>query len=166
MSSLFIADLHLKPNNTALNDLAISLFNGIARDYNHLFILGDFVEYWLGDDAIDPSLMAVFDALKALALTSTSVSLMLGNRDFLFGETFAQQYHLNLITDDEYLLEDEGQRIVLMHGDTLCTDDTAYQQLRTQLRKLAWQKDFLSKSIQERIQVANHLREASQKETG
>ncbi|MCB1757463.1 MAG: UDP-2,3-diacylglucosamine diphosphatase [Gammaproteobacteria bacterium] len=165
MSSLFISDLHLHAGAPAVSEQARRLLDEFAPRFQNLFILGDFVEYWLGDDAADGSLSDVFDALKNLSASGTRIFLMHGNRDFLLGEGFADSIGATLVSDDQYLIDDEGLRILLLHGDTLCTDDTAYQALRVMLRDPEWQADFLSKSIGERLAAANQLRETSREKT-
>ena len=165
MSSLFISDLHLKPDAPHIAVAAHQLLTTVAPDFDNLFILGDFVEYWLGDDAYDGSLEPVVNAIKALSDNGVTVRIMFGNRDFLFGERFAELLGATLITDDTLVFEDENVRLLLLHGDTLCTDDTAYQQMRLMLRNPQWQAEFLAKPIPERIQAAMQLREKSQQET-
>ncbi len=165
MSCLFIADLHLQHTEPVRIKLAKRLFRTLALDYDKLFILGDFVEYWLGDDSRDTGLEDTFLALKELADSGTAVYLMHGNRDFLFSTAFSDKYSIILIRDEEFVLHDEGESILLMHGDTLCTDDQPYQHLRTMIRNEQWQKQFLALSIEERMKAANELRQASKEET-
>jgi UDP-2,3-diacylglucosamine hydrolase len=86
---------------------------------------------------------------------------MLGNRDFLLGEDFAKSTNANLVTKDELFVKLGDSHAVLMHGDTLCTDDTEYQKFRSLVRQPAWQQNFLSHSIEERVQQAQALRKAS-----
>ncbi len=165
MSTLFISDLHLKPDSPELLALAQRFLEELAPQYSNLFILGDFVEYWLGDDAYDGSLDTVFNTIKNLSNTGTTVHIMYGNRDFLFGEKFAKDLGVNLITEDQFVFEQSGERVLLMHGDTLCTDDIGYQKLRQMLRNPKWQTDFLTLSVVERIEAAMKLRDASRSET-
>lgn len=161
MSSLFISDLHLKPDTPELIALACRCLTECAPQFDKLFILGDFVEYWLGDDAYDGSLDVVFDAIRRLGENGTAVHLMYGNRDFLFGEKIANDLNLTLITEDHFVFEQNGIRVLLMHGDTLCTDDSDYQQLRKMLRDPKWQSDFLNLPISERVAIAQSLRDKS-----
>ncbi len=165
MSSLFISDLHLKPDAPQISSAARQLLLEFAPQFQNLFILGDLVEYWLGDDAYDGSLDSVFDAIRTLSERGTRVRVMFGNRDFLFANKFADGLGAKLIPDDVLLFEDEGHTLLLMHGDTLCTDDKPYQQLRCMLRDEQWQLNFLSQSIPVRIQAAMQLREASRQQT-
>ena len=161
---LFISDLHLSPERPDIIQLCLSFLDKQAARASQLYILGDLVEYWLGDDNPDTGIEVVFDKLKQLSDQGLQIFLMHGNRDFLMGEALAKRCGCQLI-DDPYIADLNGEKVLLMHGDTLCTDDTAYQQLRCMLRDPAWQQDFLSKSIDERQQMAQALRERSQQET-
>ena len=157
---LLISDLHLAPQRPATIELAHQYLKQ-ACGASALFILGDLFEYWLGDDAIDPSMQPTIDALHAVSQSGTAVYLMHGNRDFLLGEQFATQIGAALVRDDDIVFHMNNQAVMLLHGDTLCTDDHGYQHLRTMLRAPAWQQDFLSKTVPERIEMASQLREQS-----
>ena len=157
-----MADLHLQASQASTVSLAQRFLQDLAPRSPLLFILGDFVEYWVGDDAGDAALQPVLDELKALVRNGTEVLMMHGNRDFLMGDSFSRDTGITLLREDEHLLEIAGQRVLLMHGDTLCTDDSEYQAMRTQLRSPAWQQTFLSKTIAERRAFALQLRAQSQ----
>jgi UDP-2,3-diacylglucosamine hydrolase len=90
---------------------------------------------------------------------------MHGNRDFLLGEGFARATGCTLLTDPT-VIELGGEPTLLMHGDTLCTDDTEYQQFRALVRNPAWQQQFLARPITERRAIAANLRETSRQRTG
>ena len=155
-----IADCHLDGSRPGLNTLFTEFLHAI-QGAGELWILGDFVEYWLGDDAGNPALNPVFDALAATQAAGTDVHLMRGNRDFLLGESFAERLGVKVHTADEVLIPFGDENVLLMHGDTLCTDDADYQQLRRLLRSEKWQQHFLSLSVQERIETAQELRSQS-----
>lgn len=161
---LFIADLHLAPERAEIIQLFIRFLNNQAVQAKSLYILGDLVEYWLGDDDKANGLDDVFNAMKQLSDNGCSIYLMHGNRDFLMGENFAHRTGCRLI-HEPYIAEINNKRLLLMHGDTLCTDDLRYQELRKMLRNPAWQTDFLSKPLKEREQMAIALRKQSQQET-
>jgi UDP-2,3-diacylglucosamine hydrolase len=59
-----------------------------------------------------------------------------------------------------------GTPTLLLHGDTLCTDDTAYQAFRRQSRDPAWQAHVLAMTVDERLQLARNARDASMTHTG
>ncbi|MEE9335924.1 MAG: UDP-2,3-diacylglucosamine diphosphatase [Granulosicoccaceae bacterium] len=157
---LLISDLHLAPQRPATIELAHQYLQQ-AHGASALFIIGDLFEYWLGDDAIDPAMQPTIDALRAVSQSGTQLYLMHGNRDFLLGEQFAKQIGAALIRDDEIVFHMNDQAVTLLHGDTLCTDDHGYQQLRTMLRAPAWQQEFLSKTVPERVEIAAQLRDKS-----
>lgn len=159
---LFIADLHLEADRPGLSRL-FRQFIAMCRHRrpDALYILGDFAEAWIGDDAIDAALMADVDALAGLVEGGTAVHLMHGNRDFLMGEAFAERIGAQLHRDDTITLDVDEHRLVLLHGDTLCTDDQAYQAMRRQLRAADWQQAFLAQDVPAREAMARSLRQQS-----
>lgn len=163
MAILFISDLHLDRSRPATTDLFLKLIEECARTAAALYILGDFVDYWLGDDEPETDLHRAFCALKRLSDSGTTVHFMHGNRDFLIGQNFAKRYGCELLPDPS-VISLYGTRTLLMHGDTLCTDDVAYQNLRRVVRAAKWQRAFLAKPIEERRAMAVRLRETSEKE--
>lgn len=161
---LFISDLHLAPERPDIIQLYLKFLDEQARFAKSLYILGDFVEYWLGDDDKAEGLEPVFRKMKQLADDGLKIYLMHGNRDFLMGQAFAERCGCTLINDP--LVESLGhQSALLMHGDTLCTDDIRYQELRGTLRNPQWQQEFLARLLAERKQMAKALREQSKEET-
>ena len=162
MTTLFISDLHLCGKRPHINALFTRFLDEIARDAEALYILGDLFEYWIGDDQLDhdPLAQEVASQLANVAGRGTSLFFMHGNRDFLIGERFAKEADLTLLADPALIVLGE-QRMLLMHGDTLCTDDVAYQQFRAQVRDPAWQADILAKSYAERTQLARTMRSRS-----
>jgi len=161
---LFISDLHLAPERPDIIQLFIEFLNKQASQAESLYILGDLVEYWLGDDDNALGLSQAFDAMKQLADNGLKIFLMHGNRDFLMGEKLAARCGCTLI-HEPYIASFDNIPVLLLHGDILCTDDLRYQELRLMLRNPAWQADFLSKSLAEREQMALALRKQSQEET-
>ncbi len=161
MGTLFISDLHLDERRPDTIELTHSLIRDYAPQFDALYILGDFVEYWIGDDYCHPAIRSVFASLSALNKKGTRVYLMHGNRDFLISTKFATQFDIELIEADEIRIDLHGQPALLMHGDTLCTDDEDYQHFRALVRSAEWQTEFLAKSIDERLAVVESLRDAS-----
>ncbi|SCZ63705.1 UDP-2,3-diacylglucosamine diphosphatase [Thiohalomonas denitrificans] len=164
-STLFISDLHLSEERPETLGLFSRFLQERAREASTLYILGDLFEVWLGDDLLPPGCAQVLAELKQLTDAGTTVRVMPGNRDFLLGEGFEQA------TGCELLQEPTRQKIagtptLLLHGDTLCTDDVAYQTMRHTLRDPAWIRDFLNRTPEERIAVARQLREKSREATG
>ncbi|MEA3303633.1 MAG: UDP-2,3-diacylglucosamine diphosphatase [Pseudomonadota bacterium] len=155
--TLFISDLHLSPEQPQVVDSFIDFILDRAPDAEALYILGDLFDAWIGDDNDQPPYPVIRDALAALSRQGTALYLQHGNRDFLLGETFCHQCGAELI-GEEHVIDLYGQRTLLMHGDTLCTDDAAYQQARLQLRNPDFIAGFLAKSLDEREQTATEYR--------
>lgn len=161
MTTLFISDLHLDPERPAITELFGRFVDGEARGANALYILGDLFEAWVGDD--DPSATGAFVAerLRALRDSGVSVYFIRGNRDFLLGDDYARRAGMQILPDPAVVML-EGKPTLLMHGDLLCSDDTAYQAFRTQSREPGWQSTFLSQPLAARLQFATQARAASQ----
>jgi len=163
MHSIFISDLHLCLSRSAINRIFFDFLRGPAVQAQALYILGDLFEYWAGDDDDDPFNASVLSALSDLADRGVALYLMHGNRDFLIGERFATITRARLLLDPT-LVSLYGTPTLLMHGDTLCTDDIRYQQFRAQVRDTKWQDKFLSQPLASRKQVIAGLRADSNKE--
>jgi len=159
--SLFISDLHLIQDRPAANERFFEFLEKQARGAAALYILGDFFEYWIGDDDLaDPFNAVIAGLLRDLTRSGTPLYLMHGNRDFLLGERFCAATGGQLL-EDPSVIDFGKEKLLLMHGDTLCTDDLDYQNWRRTARSAAWQKEFLSKSIPERRAAVMGLREKS-----
>lgn len=163
--TLFISDLHLTGERPETLGLFSRFLRERARDAQSLYILGDLFEAWLGDDLLLPGYGETLEELKALTASGVPVQVMPGNRDFLLGTGFAKATGCELLGEPTRL-EVAGAPTLLLHGDTLCTDDIPYQQMRKTLRDPAWMAEFLDKSPEERIALAKQLRDKSQEETG
>ncbi|MCK5395393.1 MAG: UDP-2,3-diacylglucosamine diphosphatase [Gammaproteobacteria bacterium] len=162
---VFISDLHLMPERPQTMELFVRFVDDIASKTDALYILGDFLEIWWGDDDPATAYTDVFNSLVNLSKNQkTDVYLMHGNRDFLIGESLAKRCHFEII-DDPHKINIQGKDALLMHGDTLCIDDVEYQKFRQMVRNKEWQQQFLSKSLEERYQIAKAIREKSQQAT-
>ena len=160
MTTLFISDLHLDAERPAITELFGRFVEGEATGAAALYILGDLFEAWVGDD--DPSEVGAFvaDRLATLARKGTPSYFIRGNRDFLLGDAFGKRARMRILPDPAVVVL-EGEPAVLMHGDTLCTDDTAYQAFRAQTRNPQWQAQFLAQPLPARIAFAQQARAAS-----
>ena len=155
--TLFISDLHLDPSRPAIVAQFERFLAGVAPGADALYILGDLFEYWVGDDGLAlPFPRRMAERLHATA-ARVPVFFMHGNRDFLAAERFARETAATLIADPTEI-DLYGTRTLLLHGDTLCTDDTRYQAFRAQVRNPAWQKATLALPIEERLVLANRMR--------
>jgi UDP-2,3-diacylglucosamine hydrolase len=131
-----------------------------ALEADALYILGDLFEVWIGDDAVEPENQRIITAIRTVADHGTPVAFMHGNRDFLIGDTFARMSGCRLLPDPT-VIELNGEPTLLMHGDTLCTDDTEYQQFRARVRDPEFQREFLSQPVAKRSDIADHYRKES-----
>ena len=160
MTTLFISDLHLDDRRPETTDLLLRFLSEEAPSADALYILGDLFEFWLGDDVPSKCSIAVAAALAELKTKGVPCYFMHGNRDFLIQNDYAQAAAMILLPE-EHVADLYGEQVLLMHGDSLCTDDVPYQQFRGLVRNPAWQQDFLAKTPQERLQTALEARDAS-----
>lgn len=165
MTTLFISDLHLEPQKPLLAQAFVGFIAERTEQIDALYILGDFFEAWIGDDFENPFTDTLINALKSVSNRGIPLFFMHGNRDFLIGERFAEQTGCTILPDPT-VVDLYGTPTLLMHGDTLCTDDIAYQQFRKMVRDPHWQQELLSKSIDERLAIAQNLRDVSKEKTG
>ncbi len=160
MTTLFISDLHLDASRPRITDLFLDFLKQEPRSAEALYILGDFFEVWLGDDDPDPHHAQVMDSVRELTDSGVPVYFMHGNRDFLIGTDFAKRTGVQLLPDPT-VVDLFGIPTLLMHGDTLCTDDVEYQGFRKMVRDPARQQAFLASSLAERRAFVTHARAAS-----
>ena len=157
----FISDLHLQESEPATFDAWQRYMQTTQADA--VFILGDLFEVWVGDDAVGSG--AAFEDRCAAVLSDTarrtSVFFMHGNRDFLVGRSFLAGLGVTLL-DDPTVLQMDGKRWLLSHGDELCLDDVEYLLFRAQVRSEHWQQEFLAKPLEQRKAIARNLREQSE----
>jgi UDP-2,3-diacylglucosamine hydrolase len=156
--TLFISDLHLSADRPEISSAFSEFLATTAARAEALYILGDLFEYWAGDDDIhDPFNRRVIQALAKLHLNGVTIYLMHGNRDFLMGKVMATACGAHMLPDPS-LIGIHGTPTLLMHGDTLCTDDTDYMAFRAQVRTSAWQSNFLAQPLAQRKAQIEHLR--------
>ena len=163
MSTLFISDLHLDQSRPDVIDFFVNYLTSIDKNITSIYILGDLVEYWVGDDDPAIGLEKTFDTLHRVSKV-IPIYFMQGNRDFMMSENFCSKYGIKLLNDPTIISLNE-KKILLMHGDTLCTDDIKYQEYRKMVRSDKWQTAMKSKSLEERLSIANELRQKSMLET-
>ena len=160
MSSCFISDLHLDHKREEIKKAFFKFLESEASEFENLYILGDLFEVWIGDDFEDDFTREVISELKKFSLKNKNIFIMHGNRDFLLGEKFAEKCGAKLISDP-LILDKEEKKIMLSHGDIFCTDDVEYQSFKEKVRNEKWQKEFLSKDLKDREEIAKNLRNES-----
>ncbi|MDF1641073.1 UDP-2,3-diacylglucosamine diphosphatase [Thalassolituus oleivorans] len=160
MALYFISDLHLEHQRPAMAAGFKAFVDGLT-DAEALYILGDFFEVWMGDDYNDPFVDGVKATLRDAVERGIAVYLMHGNRDFLLGEAFCADIGANMVAEGS-VIHHGDESAVILHGDSLCTQDVEYMKIRQMFRSPQWQADFLGKSLEERIAFARHVRSESQ----
>jgi UDP-2,3-diacylglucosamine hydrolase len=162
--SLFASDLHLDSEAPWAIDAFLAFLDGPARVSNALYLLGDLFEVWVGDDDDNPDNVRACAGLARLAASGVAVYVLHGNRDFLLGAQFAARTGVKLLPDP-VLMDLHGVPTLLSHGDVFCTEDPAYQQLRSIVRRPAWQRRFLSLPLAARRELATAARAGSKAHT-
>jgi UDP-2,3-diacylglucosamine hydrolase len=157
--TIFLSDIHLCESRPRIIDAFVSFLSKLTNEVEALYILGDLFEYWIGDDSRQHE--NVIKALKKVTNQHIQVFLMHGNRDFLIGSAFEKKTGAVLL-NDPILVEIYGKKVLLCHGDTLCTDDIEYQSFRDKIRSESWKNEFLKKSLAERVSIANEFRKESE----
>ncbi len=164
MYTLFISDLHLAPTHPELINFFLSFLQSKTKQADALYILGDFFEVWVGDDDKSEFAQTIIAALKSLTSRGLPVYFMHGNRDFLIGSQFLAETGCQLLADPS-LIDLYGVPTLLMHGDTLCTQDMAYLRFREKARNPFYQRLFLSLPLFIRNRIARYLRNKSSQQT-
>lgn len=163
--TLFISDLHLDRGSPEIARQFLGFLDGEARTADALYILGDLFEVWLGDDDPDPANREIVTALRRLTDGGVRCFVMHGNRDFLIGERFCNETGAWLL-DDGTVIDLHGERVLLLHGDVLCTDDVSYQRLRRIVRHPVTRWVFRHMTLGQRRALARKLREGSRMHVG
>lgn len=154
---IFLSDLHLSFDKPQITRHFTHFLQTKARQARKIYILGDLFDAWVGDDDFTYPNAQVRNELKQLTDLGVKIYFQRGNRDFLIGEQFAKETDVILL-DDYAVIDLEGQRTLLTHGDLLCSDDVAYQAFREKSRTPEWEKNVLSKPLWLRLIVARWYR--------
>jgi UDP-2,3-diacylglucosamine hydrolase len=164
LTSLFASDLHLDSEAPWAIDAFLAFLDGPARAADSLYLLGDLFEAWVGDDDDNVDNARACAGLARLTASGVPVYALHGNRDFLLGDVFAKRTGIKLLPDP-VMLELHGVPTLLSHGDVFCTEDLAYQELRSIVRRPGWQRRFLSLPLDTRRELASAARAGSQAHT-
>lgn len=160
-AAVFISDLHLSAEEPAVAARFFEFLPGLDGRADQLYILGDLLEMWIGDDELnEPFQASIANALRRLSDAGTSIHIMHGNRDLLLGADFMAASGARPLPDPSRI-DLLGEPTLLMHGDSLCTDDVAYLKYRAMVRDPDWQRAFLAKPFAERRAIAESIRQTS-----
>ncbi|HYK25553.1 MAG TPA: UDP-2,3-diacylglucosamine diphosphatase [Steroidobacteraceae bacterium] len=164
MARLFVSDLHLDAASPQAIEQFLEFLASEASRADALYILGDLFEAWIGDDDPEPTRARICDALRRLTSGGVACFVLHGNRDFLLSEGFSRRTGCILLPDP-VIAEFDGERVLLTHGDALCTGDRAYQELRSTVRNAHWQQRFLALPLAVRARLAERARAGSRAHT-
>ncbi len=159
--TLFIADLHLIDERDDISQLFVQFLQHDAIDCDALYILGDLFEVWVGDDNKTPFNQHIAKHIKVLSDTGVPIYFIHGNRDFSIGKKFAKQSGMILLPES-HVIDLYGTQTLIMHGDSLCTLDIAYQKFRKKSRNKWWLTMMLCLPLSYRKKIARQARERSQ----
>jgi len=165
MSVFLVSDVHLSDRRPKQVAAFVSFLGTQARSAQRLYILGDLFDLWLGDDDTRPPHPAVLDALCRLTDSGTRVYALHGNHDFLLGPGFEARTGCRLLPDP-WVADIYDRRVLLSHGDSLCSDDLEYQQWRALVRDPEHQRAFLALPLAARAERAARIRQHSGERAG
>jgi len=165
MHTVFISDLHLEDGRPEATEILRQFLRGPARDAEALYVLGDLFEFWIGDDVLTDTAQDVAAELSDLRERGVRCYFIHGNRDFLLGPDYARLSGLELLPTTS-LVDLYATPTLLLHGDTLCTDDLEYQAFRRKVRDPSFQQMFLGLPPAQRLAIARSARDASKAHTG
>ena len=158
----FISDLHLSENTPSVTEGFFEFLKTAAQELSHLYILGDLFEAWVGDDDNSELATSVMQKINHATRSGLEIFFIHGNRDFLCGQKFAEQSNLTLLPDP-FFLNFFDQKIALSHGDSFCIEDLEYMKFKKEVRSEEWRREFLQKPLNDRLNIASNMRDASQK---
>lgn len=158
--TLFIADLHISPARADITQRFVDFIDNTAMHAKSLYILGDLFEFWIGDDHLDSSAKIVINKLRQLTDSGVTCYFIHGNRDFLIGKKFARDTGVTILPE-KHILNINNQKIIILHGDILCTDDINYQKLRKIISNPIIQTIFLLLPLKIRLKIAAKMRHKS-----
>ncbi|BFN28366.1 MAG: UDP-2,3-diacylglucosamine diphosphatase [Gammaproteobacteria bacterium HGW-Gammaproteobacteria-9] len=161
---LLISDLHLEEERPDISRAFLHFLETRACQAEALYILGDFFEVWIGDDAMTPFQRSIAQAMRSLSGGGTRIYLMHGNRDFMLGKSFCRAAGCTLLADPS-VVELNGERVLLMHGDSLCSRDEGYMRLRRLLRNPFSLFVLRNLPLSTRRKLARKLRNESRTQT-
>ena len=162
MTQLFVSDVHLGEDSAAAIGQFLGFLATHATRAEALYILGDLFESWVGDDDRSDTAQRVCAALKGLTESGVPCFVLHGNRDFLLGSGFCERTGC-IVLSDPVVAELDGERVLITHGDALCTDDHSYQELRSIVRQADLQRRFLALPLAHREVLADEVRAGSRR---
>lgn len=159
--TVFISDTHFSEDHPEITQRFIDLLANNKTSIESLYLLGDLFDAWIGDDNITALSQKISDALSSCSNAGIKIYFIHGNRDYLIGKKFAAACKMTLLAD-KTVITLYGKKILLMHGDLLCTDDYGYQRYRKIMFSPLIKKLSLLLPLSLRRRIAKKLRKTSQ----
>ena len=160
----FISDIHLDINNSEVTKRFLDFIDKKKSDMKELYILGDLFEFWIDDKYDIEQNNIIIDTLHDITKKGTKVFLIHGNRDFLIGKKFTKTTNIEILPEN-YILYLDDKKVLVTHGDLLCTDDIDYQKFRKFIRNKMTLKIFNLLNNKIKTKIASFLRGKSKKFT-
>lgn len=159
MKLVFISDLHLSPDTPDNNQLMFSLLESWQHNLDGLYILGDFFDYYLGDDDNNKFILSIKQAFYKFT-RHVPIYFIHGNHDFVLGRRFVRESGVQIIRDLT-TIKAARQTILLSHGDVFCSLDIAYQRMKKILRNPVVQFTLLQTPLSWRYKLKDFLENKS-----
>ncbi len=155
-----MGDLHLSADRPDITQAFIDFLTNGLDDAEALYIIGDLFEVWMGDDIAEPFTNDIAKAIKVVS-TKMPVYFIHGNRDFMIGRVFCKRAGMQILPE-VHCIDLYGTRTVILHGDSLCTLDEAYQRFR-RFRSIAVVRWIYAHILpkQTRLNIAAKIRQKS-----
>ena len=124
---VFVADVHLRREELAKRDAFIRLLSERSRPGVHLYLLGDLFNVWIGEVQLktEPEMVPVIEAMRQLVRAGAGLTFFHGNRDYSMGNYLSREIGAETVRYWK-IIELDGRKTYLNHGDLLCTADQLY----------------------------------------
>lgn len=132
---IFLADVHLRHEESAKRKALIRLISEVSVPNVHLYILGDLFDVWIGAVQFEsePEMTTVVEALRNFVHAGGKLSFFHGNRDYCMEDYFTRELGAETVPYWK-IIDLDGQKTYLNHGDLLCTGDHLYHVARWFMR--------------------------------
>ena len=132
---VFVADVHLRREELAKRDALIAFISHVATPGVHLYLLGDLFDVWVGPTQVEmePELLPVIETLGRFIKAGGKLTFFHGNRDYAMADYLTRRFGAETVYYWK-IIDLDGRKAYLNHGDLLCTGDHVYQMARLVMR--------------------------------
>jgi UDP-2,3-diacylglucosamine hydrolase len=130
----FASDFHLgSPNHRESRlreDRIVRWLNMIEPTCSELFLMGDIFDFWFEYKTVVPKgFVRLFGKLASMSDEGIKIYFFKGNHDMWVNDYFIKEMGVRMVSD-EFVMERDGKRFYLHHGDGLGPGDYKYKFLR------------------------------------